>query len=78
MNDKYVYVCRGQANIKTPKVDDCSKIKVDVVQSSERIKFHEEFPNGLIFDMYQYPERTEINSNRKKIYDIDLSKKLED
>ena len=74
----YIYVCRGQATIKLPHVDNFSDIKIQVTQSAERIKTHEEFPNGLILDIYQYPDRVEYISNKRIIADSDLSLKFED
>lgn len=71
-------MCRGNATIRTPHVDNFSDIKIEVTQSAERIKTHEEFPNGLVFDMYQYPDRIEYISNRRIIADDDLTLKFED
>ncbi len=75
---KYTYVCRGNATIKTPHVDNFSDIKIKVTQTAERIKTHEEFPNGLILDIYQYPDRVEYITNKRIIADDDLTLKFED
>lgn len=75
---KYTYVCRGTATIKTPHVDKFSDIKIETSQTAERIKIHEEFPNGLIFDMYQYPDKIEYITNKRIIADDDLTLKFED
>lgn len=73
----YTYVCRGSATIKTPNVN-LAEVKISHSQSAERIKTHEELPNGLILDIYQYPDRVEYISNKRIIADDDLSLKFED
>ena len=68
----------GNITIKTPHVDNISDIKMTTEQTSEYIKRHEEFPNGLILDIFQYADRVEYISNKKIIVAEDFSLTYED
>lgn len=69
---KYV-LTSGTANIKTPKVDNFSDIKITTNQFADHIETHEEFPNGLILDISEYADRIEYISNKKLIILEDFS-----
>ena len=47
---KYVFDANtGPINIKTPKVEKFSDIKIDVQKSVDCIHNHTEYPNGLVW-----------------------------
>ena len=68
----------GNINIKTPHVDNFSDIKIDKEQTSDYIKLHEEFPNGLMLDIIQYANKIEYISNKRIIVAEDFSLVFED
>lgn len=74
---KYI-LTSGTVNIKTPKVDNFSDIKISTKQFADHIESHEEFPNGLVFDRTQYADRIEYISNKKLIVLEDFSIAFED
>lgn len=75
----YKYTLKsGNVSIKPPKVDSLSEIKITTEQTSDCVKIHEEFPNGLIFDMIQYSDRIEYITNKKIIVLEDFTLAFED
>lgn len=74
----YKYIATSNVNIKTPKVNSLSDIKITIKQTPECIKLHEEFPNGLILDITQYADKVEYVSNKKIIVAEDFSLIFED
>lgn len=69
---KYV-LSSGTVNIKTPKVDNFSDIKITTKQFPDHIENHFEYPNGLILDIIEYADRIEYISNKKLIVLEDFS-----
>lgn len=69
---KYVQTS-GTVNIKTPMVDNFSDIKITTKQFADHIEEHCEYPNGLVFDRFQYSDRIEYISNKKLIVLDDFS-----
>ena len=74
----YKYVAYSDVRIKTPHVEKFSDIKISIEQTADRVYMHEEFPNGLILDIYQYADRIEYTSNKRIIADENLSLTFED
>lgn len=70
---KYVFNGPGSINIKTPKVDKFSDIKVNLKQFPDHIENHFEYPNGLILDIFEYADHIEYISNKKLIVLEDFS-----
>lgn len=70
----FVYVFEGVGfEIKTPGVSDFSEIKKSVKQYPGRIVNRSEYPNGLILEVDQRPEKTIVYSNRPLIHNQDGS-----
>lgn len=74
----YKYVAYSDVRIKTPYVEKFSDIKISIEQTADRVYMHEEFPSGLILDIYQYADRIEYTSNKRIIADENLSLTFED
>lgn len=65
---KYVFDANtGPINIKTPKVEKFSDIKIDVQKSIDCIHNHTEYPNGLVWDITQYADKTYWMTNKRII-----------
>ncbi len=70
----YKYVLNsGKVNIKTPKVDKFTDIKISTKQFPDHIESHSEYPNGLILDIFEYADHIEYISNKKLIVLEDFS-----
>ena len=75
----YKYILHGgQVNVKTPHVENLSDILISSEQTSEYVKIHEEFPNGLVLDITQFPDKIEYVSNKRIIVLEDFSLAFED
>lgn len=75
---KYVFNGPGTLNIKTPKVENFSDIKIDLKQFPDHIENHSEYPNGLVVDVLQYEDRIEYTSNKRLVVLEDFSIGFED
>lgn len=67
---KYVFTGVGSVNIKTPNANN---VKADIKQFADHVENHSTYDNGLILDIFQYPDRIEYNSNKRLIVLEDFS-----
>lgn len=67
---KYTFTGPGSVNIKTP---NAKSLKADVKQFADHIENHSEYDNGLILDIFQYPDKFEYISNKRLIVLEDFS-----
>lgn len=65
---KYVFDTNtGPINVKTPKVENFSDIKIEVTKSVDCIHNHSEYPNGLVWDITQYTDKIIWMTNKRII-----------
>ncbi|MCI9434040.1 MAG: hypothetical protein HFI86_02025 [Bacilli bacterium] len=65
---KYVFESSlGNLNVKTPKVEKFSDIKITIEKSKDCIHNHSEYPNGLIIDSTQYADKVIWMTNKRII-----------
>lgn len=67
---KYTFTGPGCINIKTPTAKN---VKTNIKQFADHIENHSEYDNGLILDIFEYPNKFEYISNKKLIVLDDFS-----
>lgn len=71
----FIYIVQNGAKLKidTPWMTDFSKIKKEILQSSEKNVVKMEYPNGLVLDIEQKADQITVYSNRPLIENPDGS-----